>query len=544
MQYSNPHFDVKVVNFEDHSASWTKRLANTVRHAQSDQILFMLDDFFITDRVDTQRVMRCVQWLKNNANIATFTFWSLGRDTTDCPYPGFGKRPRFGRYTVPGIAGVWNKEKLLWYLSGDESAWEWEVNATKRSYQTNDEFYDVNFGITTKIIPYDFAFYGLVGGKWTKGTVDLFEKNQIDMDFSIRGFHDSRLMALAPSFIAGMKLDSQIVPYYALTHDGDPTILCDTVTEDCGQFKQTYILPGARKLICWEPTSVHGSAVGNLRATFSFADGSTEIVDERQVFGNCVLLDGLIVFKTVKPTVYIPVQNNSLIEMLTIEGEFIKPLSEDVLLAVGEMQTIPTPPEQALFETGIWRETLLANRQDSLVLIKPQITIDSEKKLWAGPFSITYPLSEDPGATICWIPSNQKYFSIEDFSVKVKAANGYTHKLEYFSKQESFCQIQNHTVFAHASQKVFFSLPEFETSELILSGILHSPMPREILRYLCYGHATDDEIRAIEIEQSLAAVKQSELDSKSSIEKGIKKALKAHGLRDTLKAVLRRVVRR
>jgi len=499
LQYSHPDFDIKVINFDVSGASWTARLANTIKQVQSEQVLLMLDDFFLYDVVDTKKVAQCVEWIEANGNIATFTIGSVSTFGLKSEYKGFLRTPSDDRLVVRCIAGVWNKSKLLWYLSHDESAWEWESGATNRSYQTDDEFYIMEErGLRFDIIPYCHYKYGLIGGKWISGTETIFEDNGIELDFSIRGFFDWNMMALSPSFINGLKLDSCVVPYYALTHDGDPCISSDVIIEDSGPFKQTYCIKGARKLIRWEPSFLFGFKIKNVKATFLFEDETVESVGEHQVFGNCVYFGNTLFFVKSQPTCFFTVRSNALIDSVTIEGEFLKTLSEGELKCAIELPHIPTPQEQMLFATGIWREKLLTKNHADSVLIKPRLIIDDNTIHWPGEFLIKYPVNAQPGSTLCWQPSHQSYFSIEDFSISAKVSDDTQHELQFYSKQDSFCQIKTHTVFAHPSKDIFVTLPDFKIDAIIISGIIHNPIPNTIMRSLVYGDASDDEVRAME----------------------------------------------
>ena len=80
------------------------------------------------------------------------------------------------------------------YIRRYETAWNFEWWGSKRAAILNPKFYvlDRNWVKTNEfeIIPYIFT--GVIGGKWFREVIELFDKNNIKMDFSRRGFYESQ----------------------------------------------------------------------------------------------------------------------------------------------------------------------------------------------------------------------------------------------------------------------------------------------------------------------------------------------------------------
>ena len=49
--------------------TWGKRLIETLERIDSKYIIFLLDDFFLTDRVDQSKIDKCVDYLEKDNNI-------------------------------------------------------------------------------------------------------------------------------------------------------------------------------------------------------------------------------------------------------------------------------------------------------------------------------------------------------------------------------------------------------------------------------------------------------------------------------------------
>lgn len=170
---------------------WGKRLIDTLSKIESEYILFMLDDFFLLDKVDDIRLNQCMEWMDNNHNIAVFSFLDTpGENIQDNKYPNFEKRPQNGEYRLNCQAAIWRREKLISYIRPHESPWDWEIYGSIRSSRYKEDFYSL-IENSKPIISYKFKEYGVIRGKWAPKTTELFDAYDIEIDFSQRGFYEN-----------------------------------------------------------------------------------------------------------------------------------------------------------------------------------------------------------------------------------------------------------------------------------------------------------------------------------------------------------------
>ena len=129
---------------------WTKRIRETLKEIDDDKILLMMDDCFIRQKVDEDRIKYVEQNIKGN--IAMFNF-EKSFDDEDMPsqYDGFKiKNPR--GIAIPSIqCGMWQKDKLMTVLNITCQPWEIE-----RLNIAHDFEYYINSG--DYIIDYDICF--------------------------------------------------------------------------------------------------------------------------------------------------------------------------------------------------------------------------------------------------------------------------------------------------------------------------------------------------------------------------------------------------
>ena len=167
---------------------WSKRAMCALRQIDTEYVLVLLDDFFFFSDVDQKRLDECIVWMKNNQDVANFSFApTLWPDIQDHRFPGFELRPELAPCRVNLQAGLWKTSILLKLLRAHENAWQFEDFGTSRANRHAEwKFYAAEKGKPC-IFTYEFGG-GLHQGKWTVFTKQLFMENGIAVDYEKRGF--------------------------------------------------------------------------------------------------------------------------------------------------------------------------------------------------------------------------------------------------------------------------------------------------------------------------------------------------------------------
>ena len=179
----NPYYKTICKNYP--LEIWTRRIRETLEEIDDNDILIMIDDCFIRNKVDVKRINYARKHLKGN--IAMFNFEkSFDSDDIETTLKGFKKRKHNSPYEVSIMCGLWDKEKLLKVIEEDSNPWEVEgkQNNCNYDYYINSGDYIINWGYET------FIFTGICKGKWCKNVVPFFEKEKIVIDYNKRGFYD------------------------------------------------------------------------------------------------------------------------------------------------------------------------------------------------------------------------------------------------------------------------------------------------------------------------------------------------------------------
>lgn len=143
------------------SPAWSKRLLDTLNLIDSKYVLFLIDDFFITDRVDSQEIDFVIEQMKKDSSIGVCYIspmnpihtkddkridfgghkgyserakiankWTFIRDFAK-PYE---KKDLRGLNLVNAQAAIWERSFLIETLHPKESPWDWECFGTIRAY--------------------------------------------------------------------------------------------------------------------------------------------------------------------------------------------------------------------------------------------------------------------------------------------------------------------------------------------------------------------------------------------------------------------------
>lgn len=173
---------------------WSLRLIECLERIDTEYVLLMLDDFFLCQPVDDSRFYQCLDWMRQNPNVASFCFYSIPdkKNEPDGQFPGFVKRPQRGEYRYNCQASLWRTKQLASFLRPHESPWIWETVGNWRSWRTKMDFYCAA-STSTPIFDYygTGSWSGVMRGRWYLPYVQpLFEQYGIQVDFTKRGTID------------------------------------------------------------------------------------------------------------------------------------------------------------------------------------------------------------------------------------------------------------------------------------------------------------------------------------------------------------------
>lgn len=184
----------KVNNYPTNKrATWSQCLYWALQQIETDLVLYLQEDYFFKDKVKTDIIDEFAELMLQNKDIKCIHFTDqsvLASDKSEFEHLYDIQKKQ--KYRVSCQAALWRKGELFELLRIREDAWQFERYGSKRSELLNHRYLVIDKSWVKlnefEIIPYIFT--GIVKGRWIREAKTLFDREGIEMDFSIRGFVD------------------------------------------------------------------------------------------------------------------------------------------------------------------------------------------------------------------------------------------------------------------------------------------------------------------------------------------------------------------
>ncbi len=157
--------------------SWSQRLAMSLDKAKNPYVLIMLEDFYMKAPVDHATFCKTLTYMKENPAVASVTYLrEPGVSKPEKKLPGFFLRKQFSLYKMTAHITLYCKDYLRSLLKKNESAWEFEVNGTIRSWFKRGAFLGPENN-DYAVFPYDFGSL-ILRGKYYGPVKRHFEEKE------------------------------------------------------------------------------------------------------------------------------------------------------------------------------------------------------------------------------------------------------------------------------------------------------------------------------------------------------------------------------
>jgi len=172
--------DVEVLKQLDNmDRGWSSNLLSSLERMKEDRVILFLEDFFLTGKVDTDSVRRLVRHVHDQGLGCLRMFPCPG---PSAPWPhceSLGFIRRGDDYRVSTQVAVWDRRTLAALLREGETAWQFELEGSRRSDRSIMPFVSikrVSEEIAGGPVPYEI---GILRGKWRRKVVDIMKANGV-----------------------------------------------------------------------------------------------------------------------------------------------------------------------------------------------------------------------------------------------------------------------------------------------------------------------------------------------------------------------------
>jgi len=165
--FKNPNINIFNNLIIGNEFSWSDNISKCIKEIEEEFVILIFDDVFLYKKINTKTVVRFTnQAVKKN--------WDYLRLSPRPRYDekigeNIGKIYKNRLYRTSTAWSLFKKKTLLKLLDISESAWDFEIDGSKRS-DKYENFYSIN----TTILPY---LNGVVKGKWVRKVFNHLQKN-------------------------------------------------------------------------------------------------------------------------------------------------------------------------------------------------------------------------------------------------------------------------------------------------------------------------------------------------------------------------------
>ena len=163
---------------------WTKRVYELVKSLKCDNVLLITDDLFIRDYVKNFYIERLCDNVRGIIGAYNFERSFDDKDLVLGDLLAF-RNPN-GRYKTSLMCQLWNRKAMLDIFNCEKDPWTFEKDNDSKGYifLINKCSTIINWGYN------DRKWFGIRKGKWCRECKDFFDKENIKIDYSIRGFYE------------------------------------------------------------------------------------------------------------------------------------------------------------------------------------------------------------------------------------------------------------------------------------------------------------------------------------------------------------------
>jgi len=172
---------IHVLNFHENKP-WSNRIINALDKIDTENVLILLDDFIIEEKVESSKIDTIVANMNNDSRIANviLTVINQKNEPDKRILESYVQRNKYGRYKTALQCGIWKRSILINLLTPNENAWETEIFSNIRSFKYSFKFYALE-NIDQKPIVYNDGFLIVQGKLNTNEKMRLNEKLNINI---------------------------------------------------------------------------------------------------------------------------------------------------------------------------------------------------------------------------------------------------------------------------------------------------------------------------------------------------------------------------
>lgn len=188
--------------------NWFIRTKKALESIEEEYILFMLEDYFLSRKINNNDFFKILDYMKKN-DIYYYRLSPSNLKKQENKY--IYNIPKNQKYAISLQPAIWKRETLINIIDSmpnAKTAWDFEIYFTKKYHQNlpENEFIDGICYDSRDILGYK---NGILQGKWIRDTLNYYKKINININIGNR-----KKLNILDSFIYNLKirLDNKLSP--------------------------------------------------------------------------------------------------------------------------------------------------------------------------------------------------------------------------------------------------------------------------------------------------------------------------------------------
>lgn len=181
---NHPDSRVKTITTGKDS-DWSTAFLKAVEQINSKYLLILMEDYFLLQPPDEDFIKKAVDYMQDHSISCFRLFPRPGPDniTAAINRVEFGEIAVNSDYRVSLQAAIWDIDYIKRVVRPGESAWELEIEGTKRSNQMPDRLLSI---AKEEEAPIPYLCTAVVKGYWIKEAVEMCRQYNVPIDFKRR----------------------------------------------------------------------------------------------------------------------------------------------------------------------------------------------------------------------------------------------------------------------------------------------------------------------------------------------------------------------
>lgn len=196
-QFVSPHYNVKVVN-NPNKVSWSVRLLTVLDQINTEYVLFLLDDYFLQEPFDSERLSNVISYMDKNAKVGFVDIkprWASSKEEYEENKAKYSRAQdefvvrQNKQFNITCAPGVWRTSVLKSLLRPHEDIWSFEkyVGIRARAHNVVVVRFLTRFPAIYEYEDQIWGTKGITAGKWLPGNLPFFDQLGIEINYEKLG---------------------------------------------------------------------------------------------------------------------------------------------------------------------------------------------------------------------------------------------------------------------------------------------------------------------------------------------------------------------